>query len=71
MAQKLIDKENTPTSRCLDSHMKSERTGSNGGWGTLEGSALGGLCFPDVSEPFAGVASDLPSLDAFTDEGNL
>lgn len=51
--------------------MKSERTGSNVDWGTPEGSVLGGLCFPDVSEPFAGVASYLPSLDAFTNEGNL
>lgn len=31
----------------------------------------GGLGFPDVNEPFAGVASDLPSLNGFTCEGNL
>jgi len=29
------------------------------------------FCFPDVKEPLAGVASDFPGFDAFTDDGNL
>jgi len=29
------------------------------------------FCFPDVKEPLAGVASDLPGFVAFTDDGNL
>lgn len=34
-------------------------------------SPSGELCFPNISEPLAEVASYLPELDALTEEGNL
>lgn len=34
-------------------------------------SIQGGLSFPDVNEPFAGVTPDLLSLTAFAEEWNL
>lgn len=38
------------------------------GWGALVGITFG---FPDVKEPLAGVTSDFPGFNAFTDDGNL
>lgn len=45
-------------------------TTSPSDWGWA-GVPIRAINFPEVSEPFAGVISDLPNLDAFPGEGNL
>lgn len=40
-------------------------------WSPIEVPICRGICFPDVSEPLAGVASDRPALTALKEDGNL
>lgn len=50
---------------------KWQHTKSTSFWGWEGVSFLEGLSFPDISEPFAGVTSDLLNLVEFMAEGNL
>lgn len=51
--------------------ISDQNTRSTSGWGWAGVSIWGGLSFPDINEPFAGVTSDLLSLNDFTGDGNL